>query len=120
MAAMAKERKRRERRKDGWRESESEKRGRGERGEERGQGREGTCRRISLRSGAGLFNERAHSTPSSSVAPAGWRPPGSGSPVGAAACSISAERRWGAEGGDLFSLTTCGATSTFAQTHAQA
>lgn len=55
--------------------------------------REETCRWISLRSGAGLFNERAHSTPSSSVAPAGWRPPGSGSPVGAAACSIAAECR---------------------------
>lgn len=46
-----------------------------------GRGEE-TCRRISLGSGAGLFNERAHSTPPSSVAPAGWRPPGSGSAVG--------------------------------------
>lgn len=69
---------------------------------ERGGGREGRgvrgwrkemCRRISLGSGAGLFNERAHSTPPSSVAPAGWRPQGSGSPVGAPACSITAERR---------------------------
>lgn len=96
-------------------------------GSERGQGSEGwreeTCRRISLRSGAGLFNEQAHSTPPSSVAPAGWRPPGSGSTVGAPACSITAEHRkgvgGGAEDGDLFSLTTCGASSTFAQTHAQ-
>lgn len=33
-----------------------------------------TCRWISLRSGAGLFNEQAHSSPPSSVAPAARRP----------------------------------------------
>lgn len=79
-------------REEGWRESESEKRG------EVGarvtySAREGTCRRISLGSGVGLFNERAHSTPPSLVAPAGWGPQTSGSPVGAPACSITAERR---------------------------
>lgn len=83
-------------REEGWRESESEKRGEvgvRERSSMREGCREGTCRRISLGSGAGLFNERAHSTPPSSVAPAGWRPQGSGSPVGAPACSITAQRR---------------------------
>lgn len=42
---------------------------------------------------ADIIRVRAHSTPPSSVAPAGWRPPGSGSAVGAPACSITAERR---------------------------
>ena len=83
-----------------------------------GRGEE-TCRRISLGSGAGLFNERAHSTPPSSVAPAGWRAPGSGSAVGGSALFHHHRTRGGAEGGDLFSHTTCGATGTFAQTHAQ-
>lgn len=66
-------------------------------GRERASWEQETCRRISLGSGAGLFNEQAHSTPPSSVAPAGWRPPGSGYPVGALACSISAEGEFGGE-----------------------
>lgn len=66
-------------------------------GRERASWKQETCRRISLGSGAGLFNEQAHSTPPSSVAPAGWRPPGSGYPVGALACSITAEGEFGGE-----------------------
>lgn len=99
MAAANERGERKQEREEGWRESESEKRDGSEGAvqHERGQGSEGwreeTCRRISLGSGAGLFNEQVHSTPPSSVAPAGWRPPGSGSAVGAPACSISGEHR---------------------------
>lgn len=44
-----------------------------------------------IRVGTWLFNERAHSTPPSSVAPAGRRPPGSDSAAGAPVCSVAAE-----------------------------
>lgn len=65
--------------------------------EGRGQGSEGwkeeMCWWISLGLGERLFHERVHSTPPSSVAPAGWRPLGSGNPVGTLTCSITAEHR---------------------------
>lgn len=51
------------------------------------------CWWMSLGSGDGRFHERAHSTSPSSVAPAGWRPLGSGFPVGTLTCSITAEHR---------------------------
>lgn len=52
-----------------------------------------TRRWISLRSGAGLFNEQVHSTPPSSVAPVGWRPPGFGCTAWAPDCFITTELR---------------------------
>lgn len=67
---------------------------------ERERGREETRRRVSLGSRAGLFNEPAHSTPPSSVAPAGWRPPGSGSAVGGPVPSLLS-RGW------RFTLSGC-------------
>ena len=72
----------------------------GRKREARERGREETSRRVSLGSGAGLFNEPAHSTPPSSVAPAGWRPPGSGSAAGGPVPSLLS-RGW------RFTLSGC-------------